>query len=87
MPILSAEPVGEVILRRFDQDEVVNVPRLWPLYENVIRHFDAAVRGEGEPLTSGDDGLASLAVALAVRESASHRCPVTPRFPVRAGTW
>jgi 1,5-anhydro-D-fructose reductase (1,5-anhydro-D-mannitol-forming) len=35
-----------------------------------VRCFNAAVRGEGEPAASGPDGVRSLAVALAVRESA-----------------
>jgi 1,5-anhydro-D-fructose reductase (1,5-anhydro-D-mannitol-forming) len=60
------------------------VPERWPLYENVITRFDAAVRGEGSPLASGRDGIASLACALAVRESSqlngaavrvNYRCP------------
>ena len=33
--------------------------------------FNAAVRGEGEPAATGDDGVQSLAIALAAREAAT----------------
>jgi predicted dehydrogenase len=55
----------------------VAVSRRWPLYENVVRRFMAAVRGEGAVLASGQDGVASLAVALAALESARQRRPVS----------
>jgi 1,5-anhydro-D-fructose reductase (1,5-anhydro-D-mannitol-forming) len=79
--VMDAEPVGEVFLRRANTTEPVDVPERWPLYENVIRRFDAAVRGAGEPLASGDDGIASLAVALAALESARRGRPVAPGEP------
>jgi 1,5-anhydro-D-fructose reductase (1,5-anhydro-D-mannitol-forming) len=76
--VMNAEPIGEVFLRRANVIERVDVPSRWPLYENVIRHFDAAVRGDGRPLASSQDGIASLAVALAALESARRGVPVTP---------
>jgi 1,5-anhydro-D-fructose reductase (1,5-anhydro-D-mannitol-forming) len=76
--VLSAEPVGELCLRRDDQISRVAIDRTWPLYENVVSKFTAAIRGEGAPLTSGADGAASLAVALAALESAAERRPVAP---------
>jgi 1,5-anhydro-D-fructose reductase (1,5-anhydro-D-mannitol-forming) len=75
--VVSAEPVGEVWLRRGHTTEPIDVPQRWPLYENVIRRFNAAVRGEGTPLATADDGIASLAVALAALDSAQHGGPVT----------
>ena len=70
--LLMPDPVGEVVLRREDDLEAVSVPERWPLYENAIARFDTAVRGEGSPLASGRDGIASLACALAARESAGR---------------
>jgi 1,5-anhydro-D-fructose reductase (1,5-anhydro-D-mannitol-forming) len=70
--LLMPDPVGEVVLRRQDNLEAVNVPERWPLYEKAISHFDAAVLGDGSPLASGRDGIASLACALAARESAGR---------------
>jgi 1,5-anhydro-D-fructose reductase (1,5-anhydro-D-mannitol-forming) len=34
-----------------------------------VRLFNSAVHGEGEPAASDEDGLRSLAIALAVKES------------------
>jgi 1,5-anhydro-D-fructose reductase (1,5-anhydro-D-mannitol-forming) len=39
-------------------------------YPRVIAAFAAAVRGEGRPLVSGEDGLASLRFAIAARTAA-----------------
>jgi 1,5-anhydro-D-fructose reductase (1,5-anhydro-D-mannitol-forming) len=76
--VLRADPGGEVWLRRLDELTMISIDPVWPLYENVVNRFMAAVRGEGEPLTSGADGVASLAIALAVLESAEQGRPVTP---------
>jgi 1,5-anhydro-D-fructose reductase (1,5-anhydro-D-mannitol-forming) len=70
--LLMPDPVGEVVLRREDDLEAVSVPERWPLYENAIARFDLAARGEGSPLASGRDGIASLACALAARESSGR---------------
>jgi 1,5-anhydro-D-fructose reductase (1,5-anhydro-D-mannitol-forming) len=79
--VMSPEPVGDVFLRRLNMTEPVDITERWPLYENTIRRFDAAVRGHGEPLASGDDGIASLAVAVAALESARCGGPVVPAAP------
>ncbi|MBS1887308.1 MAG: Gfo/Idh/MocA family oxidoreductase [Actinobacteria bacterium] len=67
--LLMPDPVGEVLLRRGDELEEVAIADRRPIYEEVVRRFDAAVRGAGEPLASGADGIASLAVAIAALES------------------
>ena len=36
-----------------------------------VHLFNAAVRGEGEPAATSEDGVRSLQIALAVRESAT----------------
>ena len=41
------------------------------LYERAIRLFNAAVRGDGRPAATGEDGIWSLATALAVRDAAA----------------
>ncbi|HWE13140.1 MAG TPA: Gfo/Idh/MocA family oxidoreductase [Solirubrobacteraceae bacterium] len=75
--VLGPDPTGRVWLRRGDTTSEVAVSRRWPLYENVVRRFMAAVRGEGAALASGQDGVSSLAVALAALESARQRRPVS----------
>jgi 1,5-anhydro-D-fructose reductase (1,5-anhydro-D-mannitol-forming) len=76
--VLMADPAGEVWFRRGDEKSKVPVGPVWPLYENVVNRFLAAIRGEGEVLASGADGVASLAVALAALESAARGQPVSP---------
>jgi 1,5-anhydro-D-fructose reductase (1,5-anhydro-D-mannitol-forming) len=76
--VMGPEPIGDVFLRRGAEIAPVEIPERWPLYENVIRRFDAAVAGEGDPVASGEDGIASLAVALAALESARSGRPVAP---------
>jgi 1,5-anhydro-D-fructose reductase (1,5-anhydro-D-mannitol-forming) len=68
--VIDAEPVGQVFLRRGDIEEEIEIAERNPIYVEAVRRFDAAVRGEGTPLASGDDGIATLAVATATIESA-----------------
>jgi 1,5-anhydro-D-fructose reductase (1,5-anhydro-D-mannitol-forming) len=77
--LLSASPSGDLFLRRIDDVEQIEIPVRWPLYELAIRRFGDAIRGEGEPLTTGEDGIASLAVALATLESAREGRTAVPR--------
>jgi 1,5-anhydro-D-fructose reductase (1,5-anhydro-D-mannitol-forming) len=67
--VMTQWPMGTVTLRRGSSEEGVPVEHE-NLYERSVRYFNAAIRGEGEPAASGVDGVRSLAVALAVRESA-----------------
>lgn len=76
--VLTADPVGEVWLRRLDELTPIPIEHRWPLYENAVAKFMAAVRGEGQVLTSGRDGIASLAIALAALQSAEQGRPVAP---------
>src|SRR5215218_4044373 len=67
--VMTQRPVGTVTVRR--GGAVMEVPVVHEnLYERSVRCFNAAIRGEGEPAATGADGVRSLAVALAVRESA-----------------
>jgi 1,5-anhydro-D-fructose reductase (1,5-anhydro-D-mannitol-forming) len=78
--VIDGEPVGQVFLRRGDATEEVEIAERKPIYVEAVRRFDAAVRGEGRPLASGDDGIATLAIATAVQESArSGRAVAVPQ--------
>ena len=50
------------------------------LYVRAVRRFHAATRGEDTPAATGEDGVRSLALALAVREAApsGRRTTVDP---------
>ena len=65
------------VLRHRSGHEDIPLPEGEPLGHATVRAFEAAVRGEGEPTASGEDGLRSLAVALASLESARSRQTVT----------
>lgn len=84
--IMNSDPIGELILRRDGQpDELVEVTDRSNLYERAVRTFDAATRGEEQPAATAEDGIASLAVALAVREAArTGRAVDVPQFEVPA---
>jgi len=49
----------------------VEVDTSLSLYVILLRAFVAAIRGEGRPLTTGDEGLSALKVALAADQSAA----------------
>jgi 1,5-anhydro-D-fructose reductase (1,5-anhydro-D-mannitol-forming) len=78
--VLTQDPVGTVVLRTADGDEEVDVGERENLYVVTLREFAAAVRGEGRPPATGEDGAASLAVALAALESARTGVSVRPEF-------
>ena len=67
---MSQTPDGEVVLRRDDREGVlVDVGERENLYVRGLRAFADAVAGHGAPPCTGEDGVRSLAVALAVGES------------------
>ena len=66
---MAQAPGGTVTLRT--QEGEVELPLVQEdYYIRGTRAFHAALRGEGKPAVTGDDGLKSLAVALAARRSA-----------------
>ena len=67
--VMTQRPVGAVTIRRNGSEEAFPLTHE-NLYERSVRCFNAAIRGEGEPSATGTDGVRSLAVALAVRDSA-----------------
>lgn len=67
--VMTQQPIGTVTLRRDGIEEELAIDHE-NLYERSVRMFNAAVRGEGIPSATAEDGLRSLEVALAVREAA-----------------
>jgi 1,5-anhydro-D-fructose reductase (1,5-anhydro-D-mannitol-forming) len=78
LEVMTPDPVGQVLMRRDGDLEELVIPERSPIYELVVRRFCAAVRGEGAPLATGEDGAAALAIALAALESAQTGRPVAP---------
>jgi 1,5-anhydro-D-fructose reductase (1,5-anhydro-D-mannitol-forming) len=64
------DPVGTLVLRRHArEDEPVDVGPQEDLYDRAVAAFARSVAGDGEPAATGEDGVRSLAVGLAVEES------------------
>ncbi len=78
--VMTQRPVGEVVLRTAEGERAVLL-KPHNLYARALASFNAAVRGEGTPSATGEDGLRSLAAALAVVEAAR----TGERIPVRIG--
>jgi 1,5-anhydro-D-fructose reductase (1,5-anhydro-D-mannitol-forming) len=68
--VMTQDPVGTVVLRDRSGVREVGVDDRPDLYDVILRAFFEAVREGGEPTVSGAQGVAALAVALAVREAA-----------------
>ena len=66
---MTQDTRGTVELRTAAGIEPINVDVSDDLYHINVRGFAAAVRGEGRPTATGQDGLDALEVALAVEES------------------
>jgi len=66
--VMTQQPVGKVTLCNARGE--TNVPLHHEnLYARALRAFVGAIRGEGPPSATGDDGVRSLATALAVLEA------------------
>jgi 1,5-anhydro-D-fructose reductase (1,5-anhydro-D-mannitol-forming) len=74
---MTQRPVGEVLLRTAAGEERLPLEHE-NLYARALRAFHAAIRGEGTPAATGEDGVRSMAVALAALESAATGRVVTP---------
>jgi 1,5-anhydro-D-fructose reductase (1,5-anhydro-D-mannitol-forming) len=68
--VMTQQPVGEVSLRTAAGETALPIEHE-NLYERAIRLFNAAVQGDGRPAATGEDGIWSLATALAVRDAAA----------------
>ncbi len=65
---MTQQPKGEVLLRDAKGEEKLRLAHEG-LYVRSLRLFQNAVAGEGSPSASGEDGVRSLAVALAARDA------------------
>jgi 1,5-anhydro-D-fructose reductase (1,5-anhydro-D-mannitol-forming) len=77
--VMTQRPIGEVVLRTERGEQVVPLDQE-NLYVRTIRAFAASIRGEGQPSCTGEDGLRSLATALAALESARTGRRVAVQF-------
>jgi 1,5-anhydro-D-fructose reductase (1,5-anhydro-D-mannitol-forming) len=67
---MTQRPVGDVLLRTAAGEERLPIDHE-NLYARALRAFHAAIRGEGAPAATGEDGVRSLAIALAARQAAA----------------
>jgi 1,5-anhydro-D-fructose reductase (1,5-anhydro-D-mannitol-forming) len=67
--VMTQKPIGEVLLRTDAGEEKLPLDTD-NLYVRSVKAFNAAISGKGRPAATGEDGLRSLALALAVREAA-----------------
>ena len=72
--VMTQRPIGRVVLRNAQGETDVALDHE-NLYARALRAFVGAVRGEGTPSATGEDGVRSLATALAVLEATrTGRC-------------
>ncbi len=67
--VMTQRPIGSLVLRNDSGEHVIDFDR-GDLYLRALGAFHAAVRGEGQPAATGEDGIRSLAFGLAVQEAA-----------------
>lgn len=71
--VMGQDPVGEIRLRTAKGDEIIEPDDRENLYVYSLRKFEAAAKGNGSPAADGKDGIASLAGAVAILESAKQK--------------
>jgi 1,5-anhydro-D-fructose reductase (1,5-anhydro-D-mannitol-forming) len=79
--VMTQKPTGSVLLRTAAGEEELSFDRD-DLYVRSLGRFHAAVRGEGTPAATGEDGVWSLAAAEAVLASAKtgKAVPIDPQL-------
>jgi predicted dehydrogenase len=77
--VMTQPPIGEVRLRTEAGEQVLPLEHE-NLYVRAVRRFHRATRGEDTPAATGENGVRSLGLALAVREAAhtGRRTAVDP---------
>ena len=78
--VMTQRPIGRIYLRRQDQVEEVDLGPPEDLYTRAVGLFNGAARGDAQPAATGEDGVRSLAVGLAVLESAQSGQRVRVRY-------
>lgn len=76
--VMTQQPVGDLALRTANGEQAIPVVHE-NLYERGVAAFCAALRGEGAPAATAEDGVRSLATAVAVAEAC--RSGTTVRIP------
>ena len=66
---MTQAPIGDVLLRTAGGEAKLQLQHE-NLYVRTINAFKSAIAGDGNSLSTGEDGVASLAIALAALESA-----------------
>jgi 1,5-anhydro-D-fructose reductase (1,5-anhydro-D-mannitol-forming) len=66
---MTQRPIGTVALRNAQGEALLPLDQE-NLYERSVRAFQAAIAGEGQPSATGEDGVRSMAMALATLEAA-----------------
>ena len=76
---MTQRPIGDVRLRTAAGDEMLPIDH-GNLYVRSVSAFHAAIRGEGLPSATGEDGVRSMALAIAALDSArtGRETPVEP---------
>jgi 1,5-anhydro-D-fructose reductase (1,5-anhydro-D-mannitol-forming) len=76
---MSQSPRGSLVIRTAAGDEPVRLDHQ-NLYVRGVRSFHDAIAGKGKPAATGEDGVVSLAVALAALDSArtGRTVPIIP---------
>jgi 1,5-anhydro-D-fructose reductase (1,5-anhydro-D-mannitol-forming) len=74
--VMTQRPVGTVLLRNVEGDCEIPLGNR-NLYETALEAFHAAVQGSGKPSATAEDGIWSLATALAVAKAAKTGRAVT----------
>jgi len=78
--VMTQEPQGRLFLRKGEKREELDLGPHENLYAHQVRHFNAAVQGQGAPFATAEDGLRSLAVATAVLESTKTGRRITVQY-------
>lgn len=73
---MTQRPVGEVLLRTAAGEEPLPLDQE-NLYARAVKAFHIAIRGDGTPAATGEDGVRAMAVALAALESTATGRVVT----------
>ena len=79
--IMTQQPVGEITLTNAAGERKIDF-QPHSLYERAISLFTKATRGEGRPAADGMDGVKSLAIAIAAKESALSGKAVTVDYGI-----
>jgi 1,5-anhydro-D-fructose reductase (1,5-anhydro-D-mannitol-forming) len=77
--VMTQRPIGQVVLRNAQGETDVPLEHE-NLYARALRAFVGAIRGEGAPSATGEDGVRSLATALAVLEASRTGRRTAVRF-------